>query len=334
MKKFYLVSIFMAFALMSMASTQTITATLTVSTPTFVRPNIGTPPTALSAYTVPYTTFTFTAPVSGLYTFEANTPAIDNFGVLYQNSFNPASPLTNAKKSDDGSSGNPGDNFQFSYSLVAGVTYTLVICTFYYGEFGSFPVMISGPFSTTLPVQVANFDAKLAGSDVQVSWNTLSERNSSHFNVLRSSDGINFSSIGTIESKADNGNSDKQHEYNFVDRTPLSVNFYQLQQIDIDGKATLHNIVRVDNSAMFSDISVYPNPSQSVTHVRFYSPKTAKIEARITSLYGATLQVKTISSNQGINEINFDVNALPQGFYGVELINNGVRVHSQLFSKN
>ena len=83
--------------------------------PTFKRPNQGTPPTSLSnsATAVPYQTQTFTVdttssgyeiigrwiPSSGAPT--GANPNADGYIFLYQNSFNPASPLTNVLSGDD-----------------------------------------------------------------------------------------------------------------------------------------------------------------------------------------------------------------------------------------
>ena len=123
--------------------------------PTFNRPNGGTPPTGLSnsGTDVPYQTQTFTVdttrsgyeiigrwmPSTGAPT--GANPNADGFIFLYQNSFNPASPLTNVLSGDDDYSNNslncsnssgcsrlPSTNA--TLTLTAGVTYIVVASQF------------------------------------------------------------------------------------------------------------------------------------------------------------------------------------------------------------
>lgn len=86
-------------------SAQVFTGT-TVGGPTFNRPVAGTPLTSHSGVgtAVPYNFLSFTVFNSGSYNFlsEAIAPANwDNYLFLYQNSFNPGAPLSNALIGND-----------------------------------------------------------------------------------------------------------------------------------------------------------------------------------------------------------------------------------------
>ncbi|WP_309706979.1 PEP-CTERM sorting domain-containing protein [Armatimonas sp.] len=130
--------------------------TLTAASPTFNRPLSGTPVTSLSGVgtAVSYGALTFIPDSTQTYTFEttaatlATGTADDTFLVLYQGSFNPASPLTNALVADDDAG--VGSLSLMSRALTGGTTYILVTTTFNNGQFGPITTRISSAAPATL----------------------------------------------------------------------------------------------------------------------------------------------------------------------------------------
>jgi hypothetical protein len=68
----------------------------------------------------------------------------------------------------------------------------------------------------SLPVVFDAINASINHDQVTLAWNTLSETNNDHFLVQVSGDGTNFSTVATVKSKADNGNSDTTLQYNLA----------------------------------------------------------------------------------------------------------------------
>ena len=80
-----------------------------------------------------------------------------------------------------------------------------------------------------LPVELINFKAALIENVININWITASETNNSHFEIERSSDGIEFSRIGTI---AGHGTTIEVQTYEFMDIIPQKgVNYYRLKQV-------------------------------------------------------------------------------------------------------
>jgi hypothetical protein len=104
----------------------------------FDRPNAGVPPTTLSGIIVPFNAQMFTVSLDGTYNFSLTADFNDFVPVLvlYQNSFDPTTPLTNALIAI----GPP-----FSFDLVAGATYIIVPTRASAGFDGAFHGTISGP---------------------------------------------------------------------------------------------------------------------------------------------------------------------------------------------
>jgi hypothetical protein len=67
-----------------------------------------------------------------------------------------------------------------------------------------------------LPVTFGAISAKLLGNSLVLNWVTESEKNNDHFDIEASADGVHFTSIGTVKSEAENGNSDTSIKYNFT----------------------------------------------------------------------------------------------------------------------
>lgn len=112
-----------------------------------------------------------------------------------------------------------------------------------------------------LPVELVAFDASLAERKVLLSWQTASEFNSSHFDVQRSDDGQNWSTIGTV---AANGSSQVTIDYSLVDPAPLTgVSYYRLKQVDLNGDFHLSDTRSINNSPKVNQVKVYPNPADN-----------------------------------------------------------------------
>lgn len=112
-----------------------------------------------------------------------------------------------------------------------------------------------------LPVELVYFDATLHNAQVVLNWQTASELNSSYFDVLRSDDGENWTSIGTV---AANGTSQITLDYSFLDKFPLSgVSYYRLKQVDQNGSFHLSDIQSINNSRKINQVKIYPNPTDN-----------------------------------------------------------------------
>jgi hypothetical protein len=112
-----------------------------------------------------------------------------------------------------------------------------------------------------LPVELVSFDASLADRKVILNWQTASEINSNYFDVLRSNDGQNWSSIGTVPA---NGSSQVIIDYTLIDASPMDgVSYYRLKQVDLNGNFHLSDIRSIKNSQKVNQVKIYPNPTDN-----------------------------------------------------------------------
>ncbi|MFT3912315.1 MAG: M12 family metallo-peptidase [Ferruginibacter sp.] len=172
--------------------------------------------------------------------------------------------------------------------------------------------------TTPLPVRNLGLTAHKEGSKAILNWKTSSELNSSHFNVQRSADGINFTStLGSVDAA---GNSNTITNYGFQDISPmLKWNYYRVEEVDVDGSKTLSNTVALSFDKN-GPIVVYPNPTAGQLSVDYNSSTSGKLELRIIDSKGALVMMRSIDVVAGRTVNSFDVSKLAAGVYLIRYV--------------
>ncbi len=133
-------------------------------------------------------------------------------------------------------------------------------------------------FMDSLPLPVKYIEplvASMQNNAVNLTWATATEINNSGFAIEQSIDNANWQEIGFVDGA---GNSNIIRKYSFIDKYPSKENYYRLRQIDFDAKSSFSNVVYIGANNN-SEISVYPNPTSGVIHIRS-DAKIKRIELR------------------------------------------------------
>ena len=183
--------------------------------------------------------------------------------------------------------------------------------------------------SCTLPLKLISFTATLDKTYAQMKWQTADELNTLHFNIQRSLDGINFSSIGKVIAK---GNGNQSYEFAENIGNLLKEKFYyRLQIVDKDSKFSFSNVVLLELQMPHVTIKISPNPVKDQLHILF-DACVNKASLRILDAMGKIIHVENVSA--GINKVNIDVSRLGDGIYYVQLITEkGIQRSSFMKSK-
>ena len=176
-------------------------------------------------------------------------------------------------------------------------------------------------WSSPLPVELLDFTATcLDDESVQINWSTASENNSSHFEVRKSLDGYTWNTLETVSAA---GNSTELLEYSVLDRSLTKGNaYYRLNQIDIDGKSELFDVVNTncDEKINANLLTVYPNPSSTNFFVDFNSEDIeGKGELTIVDARGVVVYSKNVLVEKGSNFYSIDELKVQPGIYYVKL---------------
>ncbi len=174
-----------------------------------------------------------------------------------------------------------------------------------------------------LPVSFTSFKGERKGAENLLSWTTATEVNNAGFELQRSADGINFTTLTYVDSKAPNGNSSAALTYNFADIKPLiGSGYYRLKQLDKDGKSSLSEVVLIKGvkPSKLELVSVYPNPVINVLNVGIASLKADKVTFIVSDITGKTIISKVMNVVSGDNLLPIDVANLANGTYTVKVI--------------
>lgn len=156
------------------------------------------------------------------------------------------------------------------------------------------------PNSTiTLPVTLDNFTAKVANGNVELNWSTLSESNNKGFEVLRSTDGKNFTKIGEV---VGNNNSSSKNAYSFTDKTVAQgTYYYQLNQVDNNGATQTYGpkVVNIGLSDANFNISVLENIIQVNLNI---TQRVNNAQLSIIDIAGKLISKQNVNLNSGKNQ--------------------------------
>ena len=132
----------------------------------------------------------------------------------------------------------------------------------------------------------AYITGKNTGTKNIISWVTTSEVNSDRFDILRSTDGINFTVAGSISARG----GATQTSYNFEDNNPpLGIAYYRLLQADKDGHTSLSKIISVNNRKSGIYVERYPNPVHDNLSVTVQGNTVGSLQVIIADMQGKAI---------------------------------------------
>ncbi len=186
------------------------------------------------------------------------------------------------------------------------------------------------------PVTFSQFTGNREGGNNLLFWSTASESNNRGFDIQRSADGTNFTTIGTVNSLANGGNSSATLNYTYTDANVSgSVQYYRLRQVDNDGRSSLSNVIAIrDNQTLALSIAgLYPNPASNQVNVSITAPVTTKATLMITGVEGRILSKQALTLQKGMNTQLLNISKFPAGTYLVKIIGNNGEVAVSKFVK-
>jgi hypothetical protein len=166
-----------------------------------------------------------------------------------------------------------------------------------------------------LHIDLGGFSARAIRNRTSIlEWNTLSEVNSSHFVLQRSSDGILFENIAQISAKG-------VGSYGYEDLDPLlGKNYYRLKMVDIDGKYIFSKVRVVDFSRPL-EFTVFPNPASNQVTIKWDSKSQSMVEIQIISSLGHVVLSKSLENSDG--SILLNTSTFTSGLYRIIVRDEG-----------
>ncbi|MFN8335505.1 MAG: hypothetical protein U0U09_10280 [Cyclobacteriaceae bacterium] len=133
--------------------------------------------------------------------------------------------------------------------------------------------LASVSLANPLPVELTWFRATITKSGTGLlEWHTESELNNDRFEIERSENGTDFTSLGSV---AGSGTTNQAHDYQFEDTNPvLTLVYYRLKQVDFTGEFEYSSLVPLDFAGAEVNrgkLLIGPNPVNSGSYAFFGS---------------------------------------------------------------
>jgi len=175
----------------------------------------------------------------------------------------------------------------------------------------------------SLPVTGMKLGVSKTNSGHLLSWHTLTETNSSHFDIEQSLNGVNFQSIGKEQAA---GNSIEKRAYSFVNsKVARGMYYYRLKQVDRDGGFVYSNMATIQAGETIQSLQLFPNPASK--ELQFVAGQLQG--PFVITIYNAAGQLQKLLKQ---SDTRILVHELAAGAYFLS-ITNGLEVMSGRFMK-
>ena len=155
---------------------------------------------------------------------------------------------------------------------------------------------------------------------VFVNWTTSSEKNTSHYNVMRTSINTNITTpIAQISAK---GNTQDKTSYSYTDREVTTGSYtYHLEIVDIDGHQSESDkkSVQVNCQTNTDKVSVYPNPTTGQLNIRINSEQNDIFVINVRDAVGRLVMQTTVEVHNVTKNTLLNLSELSSGTYSVEV---------------
>lgn len=186
---------------------------------------------------------------------------------------------------------------------------------------GSYTLCDFSTCVTALPIELGAFSVTENACEADLSWRTITESNFSHFEVQKSTNGMDYATIATIDAK---GGEALGAEYVFTDIQLAANNYYMLKMIDNDGLVNFSDMKTItsDCASGVSISNVYPNPIRNTSSsIRFTSTiNDTNAKMMVMDALSRIVSQREVEVREGMNIINLDASGLNNGTYYLYLL--------------
>ena len=187
------------------------------------------------------------------------------------------------------------------------------------GSYAANRFMIVFAPQKSLPVTFTSVKAYQQDKHINVEWRVDNEVNMKQYEVEKSINGTDFTTMATKPATANNGGS---AIYVAIDASPVEgYNYYRIKSMDVNGKTSYTSVVKVLMGSMKQDITIYPNPiTDGMIHLQLMNEPQGKYNIRLLNKLGQLILQKQITHPGGnaTELIKWDYN-LAHGMYQLEV---------------
>ena len=179
------------------------------------------------------------------------------------------------------------------------------------------------PFANIpLPVKLLSFQGGLSKAQTQLSWTVAENETGNYFEVERSNDGKNFTTVAVVSTTQKQGN----EAYMYNEAAQASA-YYRLRIVNKDRSASYSKVLLIKaQTTSANTVNLYQNPVHETLTFSFTSATNASNEIAVYNLIGAKVYTESLLVQKGTNSISIKLNShLTSGTYILEVRNSTER---------
>ncbi len=186
---------------------------------------------------------------------------------------------------------------------------------------------ILGATNGPLPVQLVSFTGEVIDEGNVLEWLTLTEVNSSGFELQRSLNGVDYTKIAAVKAA---GFSSQPNNYQYVDMVEGDRSYYyRLKMIDQNGDYKYSGSILLERTISNQNLVsfVFPNPFKNELNVVFGNLINREITVCVYELSGKVIYKRLFNPNDIACKLTFDQSILSSGIYLIQ-ITDGEKTYS------
>lgn len=182
--------------------------------------------------------------------------------------------------------------------------------------------------SSPLPIALLSFDIECSLLGNHITWQTASETNNDYFELIRSDDGVNFTTVAQIQG---NGTSSATHFYSFTDEVnSTGITVYKLIQYDYNGAALELSKKQAHPCLSSNDVSIYNGTSSEII-IDYKAHLSENLSVTLYDVTGRLIQnfgIHTVTN--GDNRIVLQHEPIAYGSYFIAVKSSNKQYNKQL----
>jgi len=170
---------------------------------------------------------------------------------------------------------------------------------------------------TAIPFTYVSIGAINQSNEVLINWKTDNEMNLKNYQIERSANQIDFQPIAIV-----NAANSSSNNYQWTDNNPLTEsNFYRIRSMEANGTSSYSEVVKVINTKVVPDISIYPNPvTGNTVNIKLNNQEPGAYKVVVYNTFGAVVLIHEFNCSTPNAIVKLPVDkTISKGLYYLEI---------------
>lgn len=184
------------------------------------------------------------------------------------------------------------------------------------------------PLGGPVPAVFSNLQAVCNSVGAAISWSCLQEANSSYFDIEKSINGVDWTSVGTVQAA---GLSTVPLQYQQLDLTAGTA-IYRIKCVTKENQFIYSNIIRTNCTPSTLPYVIYPVPAIDILHLVLRSDSAISNQMMLFDIQGRLVKRIDAPINIGNNHFMIPLSGLSAGMYLLKSTNKNPDIN-KIFTK-